>query len=157
LRPARSRRPVLARLLERQRLAASSTSRRVADHRREVADDEHGLMAEILELPELAQHDGVAQVEVRPARVAAELDDERPAGLLGLLQLLGEGVFGEDLLDAAANLFELDVDRRESGHGFRGTTARRAMGSDGQTLRSLITFLQAPARFFLGDVGALVV
>ena len=46
---------------------------RVADPGGVVADDEHGLVAEVLELAHLPQHDGVAQVDVRGGGVQAEL------------------------------------------------------------------------------------
>ena len=52
---------------------------RVADARGVVADDQHDRVAEVLELAQLAQHDGVAEVDVRRGRVDAELDPQRPA------------------------------------------------------------------------------
>jgi hypothetical protein len=51
-------------------------------------------VAEILELAELPKYDGVAEVKIGAARIAAQLDDEGFAGLLGLLQLLDKRGFG---------------------------------------------------------------
>ena len=54
-------------------------ARRVADHGGEVADDQHGDVAEILEQAELAQHDREAEVDVGGGRVDPELDPQRAA------------------------------------------------------------------------------
>src|SRR5205085_7542136 len=50
---------------------------RVADHGSEIADDEDGLVAEILELPELPQDDRVTKVEVGARRIHAEFHAQR--------------------------------------------------------------------------------
>src|SRR5690606_23145149 len=99
-----------------ERRARLALARGVADGRREVADDEDGAVAEVLELPELPEHDGVAEVEVRPRGVDAELDRERAARLGRALQLLGEGVFGEDLRRPAADPAQLFFDGGKGGH-----------------------------------------
>jgi len=44
-----------------------------------IADDHHGLVAEVLELAHLAQDDGMAEVDVRRGGVQAELDAQLPA------------------------------------------------------------------------------
>ena len=75
----------------------------VADHRGEVADDEDGLVAEILKLPELLQRDGEAEVNVRRGGIDAELDIERAAE-----PEFGEQVlFADDFRGAAFQDFEL--------------------------------------------------
>ena len=51
---------------------------RVAHARRVVADDQHDPVAGVLELAQLAQHDRVAEVDVRRRRVDAELHAQRP-------------------------------------------------------------------------------
>src|SRR6185369_15606963 len=51
--------------------------RRVAEHRRRPADDEDRVVAEVLELAQLAQHHGVAEVQVGRGRIEAELDAQR--------------------------------------------------------------------------------
>ena len=52
---------------------------RIAHARRVVADDQHDGVPEVLELAQLLQHDGVAEVQVGRRRVQAELDAQRPA------------------------------------------------------------------------------
>ena len=67
-------------------------------------------MAQVLELPELAERDRVAEVDVDPGRVDAVLDAEGPVLADRSLQLLEEFVLGDDLLDPAAEDLELFVD-----------------------------------------------
>ena len=50
---------------------------RVADARREVADDQHDDVAGVLEVAQLAQHDRVAEVDVGRGRVDPQLDAQR--------------------------------------------------------------------------------
>ena len=90
----------------RARLAAA---RRVADTRRVVADDEHRDVAGVLELAQLVEDDGVAEVDVRRRGVDAELDAQRPPLALGEVELglersLREHVDGADheVVDEAA-------------------------------------------------------
>ena len=45
----------------------------------EIANDEDGLVAEILELAQLAQHNRMAEVKIGTRRIDAELNAERPA------------------------------------------------------------------------------
>ena len=49
----------------------------IADHRGEVADQEDHLVAEVLHLPHLVQHNGVTEMDVRRGGVEAELDAQR--------------------------------------------------------------------------------
>ena len=65
-------------LVARQRRASGGAAGGVADGGGEVADQEHGLVAEELELAELFQGDGVAEVKVRRGGIDAELDAQRP-------------------------------------------------------------------------------
>ena len=60
-----------------QRRARRGAAARIADAGRVVADDQHDLVAEVLELPELLEHDRVAEMDVRRGRVDPELDPER--------------------------------------------------------------------------------
>src|SRR5690606_3451154 len=76
-------------------------ARGVADGGGAVADDEHDLVAEVLELPQLAQHDGVADVQVAARGVDAELDAQLPPLAFGQLELLQQAALGHDLLRAA--------------------------------------------------------
>jgi hypothetical protein len=61
-------------LLARERRAGGVATRRVADHRREVADQKNHLVPQVLQLAHLVQHDRVADVDVGRGRVEAELD-----------------------------------------------------------------------------------
>ena len=68
-------------------------ARRVADLRGEVADDQHGDVAEVLEQAQPAQHDREPEVDVGGGRVDAELHAQRRAALELLAQLgLGDDV-----------------------------------------------------------------
>ena len=98
--------PVGAGLVARQRRPRLALARRVADGRREVADDEDGAVAGVLELAQLAQHDRVAEVEVRPARVAAELDEQRHARRGARLRGGREAARGQGVGDAAHEVGE---------------------------------------------------
>ena len=66
---------------------------RVADERRTVSDDECDLVAKVLELAELAQRDGVADMDVGSRRIDTELDVEGFAAL----ELLEQSAFRHDL------------------------------------------------------------
>ena len=63
-------------------------ARRIADHRREIADDEHGGVSQILELAELCQDDGMTEVQIRGGRVHSQLDAQDATGVELLRQLL---------------------------------------------------------------------
>ena len=67
--------------------AGGRAAARVAHARGVVADDQHHGVAEVLELAQLAQHDRVAEVDVRRGGVDPELDPQgaapRPAGARG--------------------------------------------------------------------------
>jgi hypothetical protein len=61
-------------LLTGQRRPRGVAAGRIADQRGEVANQEDHLVAQVLELPHLVEHDGVAQVQVGCGRVQAQLD-----------------------------------------------------------------------------------
>ena len=61
----------------------------IADAGGEVADDQHGDMAGILEGPQLAEQQRVPQVDIGAGGVDAELDAQGPPGPLGLFQASG--------------------------------------------------------------------
>ena len=88
-----------------QARAGDRFPRRVADHRGEVADDQHRDVAEILEEPQSPQHDREAEVEVGGGGVDAELDPQRPVGR----ELLAELLFGDDVDGAGRQQFHLAV------------------------------------------------
>ena len=74
-------------LLAREQRPGRRAAARVADPRGEVADDEDHLVAEVLELAQLLQDDGVAEVDVGRRRVEAELHAQLAALARGLLEL----------------------------------------------------------------------
>ena len=61
-------------LLARQRRAHVVAARRVADHRREVADEEDHLVPEVLHLAHLVEDDRVAEMDVGRGGIEAQLD-----------------------------------------------------------------------------------
>jgi hypothetical protein len=76
---------------------------RVANHGCEVADDEDGLMSELLELAEFFEADGEAEVDVGSGGIDAEFDVEGASEA----QFCQKFVFGEDFCGASAKGFEL--------------------------------------------------
>ncbi len=76
----------------------------VADAAGEVADQKDNLVSQVLELAELPQGDGVAQVDDRAGRIDAQVDADRLAGSQAALQILAP----DDLDDAP---FEDALDR----------------------------------------------
>ena len=91
-------------LLARERRPRRVAPRGVADHRREVADQEDHVVAEVLHPAHLVEHDGVADVDVGRGRIESQLDPQRLAarelgGELGLDQeLVGPVLEDRDLL-----------------------------------------------------------
>ena len=82
-------------LLARQRRPRVGAAARVADARCVVADDQHDAVTEVLELAQLLEHDGVAEVDVGRGRIDTELDPQRPALRLGCYQLGLQSPVGE--------------------------------------------------------------
>jgi len=93
-------------LLLREGWTSAVAPRRVADKGRAVADDEGDVMAELLELPHLAQRNRVTEVKVGARGVHTQLDVEGRA----LLELLPELVQRHDLHRPRSNDLELLVD-----------------------------------------------
>ncbi len=96
--------PVFARLLKGERRARLGAATWVANHPGEVANDEHGLMPQVLKLPQLAEHHRMPDVEIGTARVAAELNSQGRAGSFGPLQLFHEGGLRHDVFHPTADL-----------------------------------------------------
>ena len=86
-------------LLVRKLRARGIATRRIADERRAVADDKRDLMPQILELAQLAQWHGMADVDIGSRGIDAKFDVERRAAL----QLLKQRAFGNDAIDTACN------------------------------------------------------
>ena len=66
-------------LLAGQHRPRRRAAARVAHARRVVADDQHDGVARVLELAQLLEHDGVAEVDVGGGRVEPELHPQRTA------------------------------------------------------------------------------
>jgi hypothetical protein len=58
-------------------------------------------MTEVLEMPKLAQHDGVSEVNLGRGRIEAKLNLERLAGSVGFGELGGKG-FARNYFDGAS-------------------------------------------------------
>ena len=91
---------VFARFLERKLRPRFAFARRVAYHRREIADDENRLVSEVLKLAKFMQDNGMADMQIRPARVAAQFHLERFSGLYRFLNF-GEKFILRNNLDRA--------------------------------------------------------
>ncbi len=78
---------VLPDLVPRERAPGLGPPGGIADHPGEVADDDDHLVPELLEVPELLQHHGVAEVQVGSGGIQAQLDLERCRGAQRALEL----------------------------------------------------------------------
>src|SRR4051794_41115849 len=94
-------------LFARQLGAGLVASGGVAHQGRVVADDDDRRVTQLLELPEFAERDRVAEVDVDPGRVDAVLDPQGGPLARRALELLEELVVGDDRLDAASQDFKL--------------------------------------------------
>ncbi|ABA51107.1 hypothetical protein BURPS1710b_3413 [Burkholderia pseudomallei 1710b] len=88
-------------LLARERRAGRVAARRIADQRREIADQENHRMAEILQLAHLVQHDRVAEVDVGRRRIEAQLDAQRLVRRRAFRELLRELFLDQQLVNTA--------------------------------------------------------
>ena len=102
-------------LLRRERRPRLRLARGIADQAGKIADDQHGFVAQVLELPQLLQHDGVADVEIGGRGVEPQLDAQRPP----LGELRQEGLLGDDLHGPPPEALQL-----------RGGTQRRHAAGD---------------------------
>jgi hypothetical protein len=93
-------------LLARQRRAGRVLAAGVADHAGEVADQEHHVVAEVLEVAQLVDQHGMAEVQVRRGRVKAGLDAQGAAGF----QLVDELGLDQQFVGAALDQRQLGVD-----------------------------------------------
>jgi hypothetical protein len=72
----------------------------------EVTDQEHDVVAEILEVPQLVDQHGMPEMQVRCGRIEAGLDAQGPAGL----QLFDEFGLDQQFVGAALDQRQLGVD-----------------------------------------------
>ena len=73
-------------LLARERRARFGLARGVADHGRKIADQENGGVAHVLEMFQLAQDHGVAEVNVGSGGIDAEIDAQRLASFHAIVR-----------------------------------------------------------------------
>ena len=90
-------------LLGRELRTRGVATRRIADERGAVADDERHAVAEILELAQLAQRHGMAEMDIGSSGIDAQLDVERRAPL----ELLEQRALRHDLRCAGSDGVQL--------------------------------------------------
>src|SRR5262249_42519754 len=96
-------------------------ARRVADHPREIADDENDAMPRALEIPHLPHDDGMPEVDVGRRRVETDLHGER-----GALRELALQILLVDQIDGAAGeRGDVGTGRSHGGRGLYGPGDRR--------------------------------
>ena len=89
---------------------------RIADHSREVADDENDLVPKILELLHLPHHHRVPEVDVGRRRIETDLDDERLDAFTRALELLAELFLVDQIDGPSLEGLELLGRRRKFSH-----------------------------------------
>ena len=101
----------------------------VADHSREVADQEDDRVPEALEVPHLPEDDRVPEVEIRRGRIEAHLHEQGLAGLRGADELLLQLVALLARFDALQEEVELLGDGRKGAGAHAGDCrGRRGYG-----------------------------
>src|SRR5205814_4897482 len=86
----------------------------IADHAGEVADEKDDAMAELLEVPHLAHHHGVTDVDVGRGRIESDFDRER----LTALQLRAQVVLLDEIDRSLREERHLLVERQRHGGAF---------------------------------------
>src|SRR5208282_2808420 len=107
---------VVGNLLAGERRARSRAAGGIADHAGEIADEEDDGVAEILKMFELAQQDGMAEVEVGSSRIEARLHPQRLAGSERAFELGAQFGFLDDLGRALLDVSQLFVNRGKVCH-----------------------------------------
>ena len=95
---------------------------RVSHQSRVVADDDHRLMTQLLELAQFSEWHRVAEMDINAGRIDAVFDPQWFAGLSALGQLRCQFLFRHDLLDTTPDDGQLFVNGQKT-HG-RGTRRR---------------------------------
>ena len=103
-------------LVAGERRAGGGAAGRIADRGGEVADEQHRLVAEELELAEFFQGHGVAEMDVRRGGIDAEFDAQRAAEAEFVEQFL----FGEHLGGSGGEVGELLFGRHGGGKRLKG-------------------------------------
>jgi hypothetical protein len=93
---------------------------RIADQRREIADQENDMVTEVLQLAQLVELHGVAQMQVGACRIEAFLDHER----LAAREFRAKLAFDEELVGAAPEDGDVMIDVEAHGRGAAGFDRR---------------------------------
>ena len=96
-----------------ERRAGGVAARGIADEAGAVADEEDDGVAHVLEVLELADEHGVAQVQVGRGGIEAGLDAQRLAGLQRLFEALAQIALTNDFDRTFAQVGQLLVNRTE--------------------------------------------
>ena len=94
-------------LLALQRRARIVATRRVTNHRGEIADQKDHGVTEVLKLTQLVQHHRVTNVQIRARRIKPQLRAQRRAGRDALFNFLEHLSFDEEFVTAALHDGEL--------------------------------------------------
>ena len=115
---------VLLDLLGGEHLPGGGLSAGIADLGRPVADYENDAVAELLELAQLAEADGVPEVDVGTAGVEAHFEAEGPAGVEEIFKLLLADNLGDAAGQTGVCTFDLVISW-DSRRGLCGLPVRR--------------------------------
>ena len=85
----------------------------IANHRREIADEKYGGVAHVLKMLQLAQHHGVAKMNVRSGGIDAEINAQGNAGLERFFEARFQFVFANNFRDTFFQVGELFGDGLE--------------------------------------------
>src|SRR5207237_8930928 len=77
-------------LLARKRRARFRYARGVANHRREIANQENGGVAQVLKMLQFAHHHGVPEMKIRSRGIHAEINTQRPTRLARRYELCNQ-------------------------------------------------------------------
>ena len=100
-------------LLAGERRARGDAARGIADEAGEVSDEEDDGVAHVLKVLELADEDGVSDVEVGRGGIEAGLDPHGLAGGERALDTFAQIALANDFGSALAQVVELLIDRRK--------------------------------------------
>ena len=103
-------------LLACEGLAGDVAAGGVAYESGRIADEEDDLVAELLEVAQLAHEHGVAEVEIGSGGIESGFDAERAAGFERVREALAEVADADDFGGAFLEQVELLVDGWEGGH-----------------------------------------
>ena len=86
-------------MFARERGASRILAAGIADHPGKIADQEEGMMPQILKMAHLVKQDCMAQMQIGRCRIKSGLDSEGPIGGELLLELLFQKKFAATTFD----------------------------------------------------------